>query len=341
MKNSQIGIVYLGRMGAGSKLTLTLAKQLIANGHKVNLVLSAHNYDLQMFIQLKANIHLVELPETRLFAFIPFYPYESKKIASSLQSSSIVYFPMPHPRDNQIARFLLKKGVVVGRAIHDYRRHPGDVWPNRLSVRLQQKYSSFVVAHSKYVGDKLLSNKVSIVPLPNQSFEIVYRPKKGLVVFVGRLRKYKGLKILINAWDIVYKIDSSYRLRISGSGRYKLGKLNRTVFVDRRWLSDDEILELISRANCVVFPYLEASQSGLIPILDSLEIPIVVANVGGLVEQVSGEKSLIIRPQVIDVASAILRTISEWEEVESTRTVKANEILAEFLVARLNLTARV
>jgi glycosyltransferase involved in cell wall biosynthesis len=59
----------------------------------------------------------------------------------------------------------------------------------------------------------------------------------------------------------------------------------RILFLDK-WLSDEELFQVIFASDVVVFPYLEASQSGLIPICRALKIPVVVTPVGGLPEQV-------------------------------------------------------
>jgi glycosyltransferase involved in cell wall biosynthesis len=329
-------LVYLGRMGAGSMLTFALAKQLTSSEVEVRLVLSSNNVELPIFRQLDIPLHLVNLPSKRLFAFIPLSNSEVNGISVFMQGTQLVYFPLPHPRDNQIIRNIGIEGLCVGRGIHDFVRHPGDLWPNRLSVILQKKYSSFLVAHSNFVGDRISSDKVSVVSLPSLSTRILYRPEKGLVIFVGRLRAYKGLKLLIHAWQTVSQKDSSFRLSISGSGRFKLREQQESITLDRRWLSELEILQLVSRANCVVFPYIEASQSGLLPILDALEIPLVVTDVGGLAEQVSNPTSLLVKTDSQEIAAAVLRTICEWQPIESNRFVCENKELAEFLILKLD-----
>ena len=52
------------------------------------------------------------------------------------------------------------------------------------------------------------------------------------------------------------------------------------------WMTREEMLEEISTSDLVVFPYIEASQSGTIPICKALGIPVLVSNLGGLTEQI-------------------------------------------------------
>jgi len=66
------------------------------------------------------------------------------------------------------------------------------------------------------------------------------------------------------------------------------------VHCENRWIMDDEIPDIFNDAAVVVLPYIEASQSGIIPIAYSLAIPVVATPVGGLQEQViDGETGLI------------------------------------------------
>ncbi len=273
--------------------------------------------------------------DQRSLAFIPFRFSKIKEIFHFVQISSLVYFPMPHPRDNQIIRYLTRKRLTVGRGIHDAARHPGDIWPNKISLILQRKHSSFLIAHSNFVGNKLSDHKVTVVKLPSLAQSVFYQPVRGLIVFIGRLRAYKGLNMLLDAWEEVSSFDSSFVLSISGIGRLNQKKSINSVSIQQKWLTEDEIFGLISKANCLVFPYIEASQSGLLPTIDAFHIPLVVTNVGGLVEQVSSSSSLVIRPKSIELAQAILKTIDDWKPIETVRTAMANEDLAELLAKKV------
>lgn len=335
VNENTISLIYLGRIGAGSKITFVLVKQLIEKGVNVRVVLSSNSVDLKAFEELRIPIHVIKMFDQRSLAFIPFRFSKIKEIFDFVQISSLVYFPMPHPRDNQIIRYLTKKRLTVGRGIHDAARHPGDIWPNKISLILQRKYSSFLIAHSKFVGNQFPNQKVTVVTLPRLAQSVLYQPVRGLIVFIGRLRAYKGLKMLLTAWEEVSPLDPSFELSISGSGKLKQKKSIKSVSIQQKWLTEDEILGLISHANCLVFPYIEASQSGLLPTIDALHIPLVVTNVGGLVEQVSSSSSLVVRPNTLELTQALLKTINEWKPIVSVRTAVANDDLAELLAKKV------
>lgn len=332
MIRKSVGLVYLGRVGAGSKLTLDLAKQLRDNGAEVRIVLSAFNLELDIFRALGVSIETVDLPVSKAQLVFPLNKKKVSAILEFLKSCPLVYFPMPHPRDNQIIRKLLLEHKTIGRGVHDFSRHPGDIWPNRFSTRTQIKLATFVVAHSYFVSNKIKSTKVYVLRLPSAPIRIKYEPVEGYTLFVGRLVKYKGLNLLTKAWlDVVASLPSSL-LHIAGRGRVRVRNLSPSIFLERRWLGDAEVWALVSKSNCVVFPYIEASQSGMVSILDSLKIPLVVTNVGGLKEQATSETSKVVNPSSSEISNAIRENISNWTFTCEERSYPGNLELSKFLL---------
>src|SRR5207244_1723917 len=58
------------------------------------------------------------------------------------------------------------------------------------------------------------------------------------------------------------------------------------VHIDTRWVPEQEIKSIFERVDIVVTPYVDASQSGIIPLAYELGLPVVATPVGGLPEQV-------------------------------------------------------
>jgi glycosyltransferase involved in cell wall biosynthesis len=104
------------------------------------------------------------------------------------------------------------------------------------------------------------------------------------VLFVGRIKKYKGLDLLAKAWPLVLSPQKSLTVAGRGAIPHDLKKVGATLI--NEWLSNSEIEDLIRKSNLVVLPYVEASQSGIIAIAHSLSTPVVVTPVGGLADQV-------------------------------------------------------
>jgi hypothetical protein len=73
----------------------------------------------------------------------------------------------------------------------------------------------------------------------------------------------------------------------------KYEKDSRLISINR-WLKESEIVTLIKNSEAVVFPYIEASQSGLLPYCLSENKKVVVTPLPGLLEQIEGYKNAFI-----------------------------------------------
>jgi glycosyltransferase involved in cell wall biosynthesis len=111
------------------------------------------------------------------------------------------------------------------------------------------------------------------------------------ILFLGRIREYKGVPILIGAFEKLQNLD--IRLIIAGEGQIRSRIPKGSVLINR-WLLEEEISELIARAEIIAFPYLESSQSGLIPYCIEKNKKIVITPSSGLLEQSKGYANLIV-----------------------------------------------
>ncbi|MEM4847079.1 MAG: glycosyltransferase family 4 protein, partial [Thermosphaera sp.] len=68
--------------------------------------------------------------------------------------------------------------------------------------------------------------------------------------------------------------------------------------VYNEYISDEKRAELFRRASIVVLPYVEASQSGVIPLAYTFEKPVIATTVGGLPEMVEhGRTGYLVPPR--------------------------------------------
>jgi len=171
---------------------------------------------------------------------------------------------------------------------------------------------SGALCHSRWVADRLRARRRTInvvcAPMP-LLFEIdrtstgdagprippwVAAMESRLVVFLGLLRPYKGVDLLIEAWGRA-DIPAGVRLLLAGESYLRRGRLRSmitacprrdSIVVEDRYLSNAEFLGVLRAAELVVFPYRRASQSGLLPIASAVGKPMLVSDAGGLSEQV-------------------------------------------------------
>ncbi len=115
------------------------------------------------------------------------------------------------------------------------------------------------------------------------------------LLFFGLIREYKGLDILLQAFDL---LDERYQLVIAGEpygsfDKYRKlidgGRAPSDVHVFPDYIRDGEVKDFFSAADLTVLPYRSATQSGISSVSNHFEVPMVVTDVGGLKETV-GER---------------------------------------------------
>jgi glycosyltransferase involved in cell wall biosynthesis len=134
-------------------------------------------------------------------------------------------------------------------------------------------------------GEFSYYSKISEEGIPEGDSE-----RRYTLLFFGRLREYKGLRVLVQAFPLIQERVPQARLLVVTSGDLRpytaaLAAL-RNVELVNRFIPDDEVGSWFARAGILVLPYLEASQSGVITIAYTRRMPVVATAVGGLREQV-------------------------------------------------------
>lgn len=285
-------IVLFGTRGGGPRQLRNLLETLDGRSEKIYVYISGRNELLsEITSKSKGLITICELPSSKFETLIRFFKKMKilKDVFSDLDAKKVqrVYFLLPHPWDLSLSKKIMKSSnMEIWRGIHDIKNHPGEFWPRPHTIKKLIKYSTTIVVYSEFVKESLLAYGKPIINSAiyevHHSSKSVYTP--GSVLFVGRIKKYKGIKLLLNSWPKVTTQGKS--LTIAGFGRLPSVVRATPCTVYNRWLSDLEIELLIQNAHVVVLPYIEASQSGVISIAHSMCTPVVVTPVGGLTNQI-------------------------------------------------------
>lgn len=133
--------------------------------------------------------------------------------------------------------------------------------------------------------------------IPREEAEEILGLEKGKknLLFFGLIRKYKGLDILINAFNEL--ADDSYQLIIAGEpyGSFEPYQelIDHSPAKDRiklftEYISDDKVKNFFSASDLVVLPYRSATQSGIFAISCHFKTPMLVTDVGGLKSYIGG-----------------------------------------------------
>lgn len=228
---------------------------------------------------------------------------------------------MAHPWDLELTRAAKAAGFEVAQVIHDARSHPGDMWPPAFAIRRRAGSADLTICLSQHVATELApyAHAIRVAPHPAEFYAASSEPKRRendgdkLVMFVGRIRKYKGIELLWKAWQLVE--TPNCRLVITGQGGLPRLPVPSGVEIRNEWMSESDIEEVITQANLIVCPYTEASQSGIVPLAHAAGVPVVVTPVGGLIEQVTDGVNGLVAASLnpVDLAQAIDRALSrEW-----------------------------
>jgi D-inositol-3-phosphate glycosyltransferase len=131
--------------------------------------------------------------------------------------------------------------------------------------------------------------------------QIGLRESDAVVLFLGQIKREKGLEHLLRALPAVMARVPAVRLIVAGRpyhddvGAYEqlIGALQIDAYVRRRWeyVPDDEVGLYYRAADVVALPYTRVYQSGVALTAYAFARPVVASAVGGLTEQVVDGKT--------------------------------------------------
>ena len=126
----------------------------------------------------------------------------------------------------------------------------------------------------------------------NKSLDLRYDKNKLNFLFFGRIEEYKGLRVLAEAYKKLSEENENVTLTIAGSGDFSKYEEDfkdiRNVTIINRYIKDEEVGSFFDGSNVVtILPYLDATQSGVIPIALEYNTPIIASDTGGIREQLN------------------------------------------------------
>ena len=139
------------------------------------------------------------------------------------------------------------------------------------------------------------------------------------LLFFGFIRDYKGLDILLEAFEKVLKRNKSVRLMIVGEFYGNKEKylpiiekegLAENIYLNDNYIENNEVYKYFCASDILVQPYKTASQSGVSQVAYHFNKPMIVTNVGALPEMVpDGKVGFVTNVDSDEVANAIVKYI--------------------------------
>lgn len=211
--------------------------------------------------------------------------------------------------------FPLLRRVPLVQTIHDFKPHTGDqplqqtpFWIETIARRC----ADALIVHTQFARERVVeefpefAHKISIIPhiqIGEIHPSVEPEEDENLIFFFGRIWEYKGLEYLIRAEPLISSRVPQARILIAGQGedfsRYARMMVHEDRFIiHNEFITEDRAAEYFRRASVVVLPYIEASQSGVIPMAYSAGKPVVATTVGGLPEMVeNGRTGYLVAPR--------------------------------------------
>ncbi len=214
-----------------------------------------------------------------------------------------VHDPKPHSGDDYLFKGKPIRRAIVNKLISS---HPNILSYSEYTAQLMKEtYPNAGRGYSAAVwhGPMDYLTRYPDLPTPDGT---------PTVLLAGRLSRYKGTDVMLQAWKQVSVKHPNARLVIVGTGLESASihtqqeTLSNVQFVNR-YVTNRELAEYFAQSHLVVMPYLDATQSGIQATAIAFEKPVVASRVGAIPEMLDeGESGLLVPPGDADALAAVI-----------------------------------
>ena len=234
------------------------------------------------------------------------YPY-SKRLIDYINSNDInTIHCLTAPHDFKLIKQLLAANIKVLYTVHDLEPHEANkafykVWRQNILYRriykcmdivpafitngrnqfhtLRGRYQNKLTFFGKFptlITHKIADGKIEPPELKGE---------KDYILFFGRMEEYKGVELLVEAY-LKSSIRKKCKLVIAGKGEINTETNHPDIICINRYIDDDEVAPLYQNAALVVYPYISATQSGVLSVASYFKKPMIVSDVPFFIETI-------------------------------------------------------
>lgn len=340
-----------GRSNSGPVIAIELAKALAQNGCDVYAVVAQDALNLEDWLRntcLK-DVYIVKT-YTSMKDVIPssikFQMVEKAKIRAHYKDIifDYVFKPIFHIWSEGIASQVNAKKIIT--LCHDPIMHSGESKIKQMLYKRHVKNSDEIVVLTRSFIPIVCHNygfdqsKVHFMPhglmkvykeRQDRTVQCLYEQSNINFMFFGRIEKYKGIEILMGAFKKLNKKYNNITLTIAGKGDMSefgsMAECGKKVRVNNHYIPDEQVGCYFDGPNIVtVLPYLDATQSGVIPIAIEYGTPVIASDTGGLKEQMlDGKFGVYVKPgDIDDLAEKMEYFIHNSDLFDTQRAVMKN-----------------
>ena len=221
------------------------------------------------------------------------------------KSIEVVHF-INSPGDKLLIKDLKKNKIEVVSTVHDLHPHETNKeWYKELRFKIIYYYlHKNLLFGNNYITNSicqfdelkkiyknkniffhsfpsLVTNDIAQGNVIPQELRTITKP---YILFFGRIEEYKGISLLIDAFINNTELRDNYLLVIAGGGTLNKHDVDKTfeekniIFINR-YIDDAEVAFLYQNARCVVYPYISATQSGVLSLAYYFKTPVLASDV--------------------------------------------------------------
>lgn len=344
-----------GRSNSGPVIALELAKAFAENGYEVYAVVAKDALNIKDWLNEKSikEIYTIKTYTSLkdvILKSIEFQCKEKKLLKKHFKGVKFdfVIKPIFHIWAEGIAAQVEKNKIIT--ICHDPIMHSGENALKHILYKRHIKNSdeivvltkSFIPIVSQNYGFPF--NKIHYMPhglmklykeKQDKTIKCMYDSQRINYVFFGRIEKYKGVDVLIRAYEKLREQNPLITLTIAGKGKLDGTDLHsndeKRIRIINDYIPDSQVGCYFDGPNVVtVLPYLDATQSGVIPIAMEYGTPIIASETGGLKEQMQdGKFGVFTKPGDIEDLAEKMKLFIENKELFDQQKVLMEAAMKE------------
>jgi len=221
-------------------------------------------------------------------------------------------------------------------------------WVKRMVSRMVLAQGDYFIVHSReekerlqdLIGDRIIkdtfiptfdvfNNKVITKEKAKETIDIA---DERVILFFGFVRKYKGLKYLLEAMPVILQAVSAKLLiagEFWGDKQQYLDLIESLQIVDHvkivdAYIPNEDMPAYFYASDIVVLPYTSVTSSGLVQLAYGFNKPVVVSNIGSLSQTVIDKKTgFLVEPgDPRGIADSVIDYYRNYTEEEMTDNIR-------------------
>lgn len=241
-------------------------------------------------------------------------------------------------------KILYNLSLKIVQTVHDPFPHSGQYSLKREEDRIEafEKADSLVLLSTPLLNsfcenyhvsrNKILLNKMGVFDHLGLLKASVYQEHRNpYVLYIGQIQEHKGIDVLLEAMVKTHTKFPNVKLIVAGKGEFSfdISPYESLDYLEFRnyYIEVKEMVELLLNSQFAICPYKDATQSGVVQTAFSLDVPLIVTNVGDLPLSVQdGVTGKVVPPCDANALSEAMNTLLEHPELLDMYKKNINDV---------------